>query len=219
MKLSERTITLIKNFSSINQSMLFRKGSMLRTVDKDKTVMAEAEIKECFDRDFAIYDLNKFLGVLSLFNDPEIEHEDSCCVIEDQKQTLRYVYGDPGSFMNPGDKPIVFPSTDIIFDLSATDLKQVQRAGDVLQLPEIVVRGDGKDITIGNCNTKNPTADQFSIRIGETDKRFEAIFKSSRLRMLPGDYKVSLTDKKFSKFEADGLKYYVALEATSTFNK
>ena len=73
MKLSENTISILKNFASINQSILIKSGSKIRTMPKLKTILAQAEVEEVFPKDFAIYDLNQFLNGLSLHQDPELD--------------------------------------------------------------------------------------------------------------------------------------------------
>ena len=71
MKLSDNTLTILKNFAGINNSILVKKGNKLRTISVAKNILAEAEITpEEFPRDFAIYDLNQFLNFLSLDKDP-----------------------------------------------------------------------------------------------------------------------------------------------------
>ena len=54
MKLSDKTLSVLKNFSSINQSILFKEGNKLRTISVMKNILAEATINEEFSRDFGI---------------------------------------------------------------------------------------------------------------------------------------------------------------------
>lgn len=217
MQLSENTITILKNFMGINSSILFRKGSTIRTISPQKTMMARAEVDEHFDRDFGIYDLPRFLAVLSLFEKPEIvlgEHE---VTIRDNKRKLNYVYADSSMFTTPPEKDITFPDTDIKFDLETNDFQKVLRAGLVLQLPEIAVTGDGSQLTLEAIDSRNPTADSFRSTIGDTDLVFRAVFKNENLKVIANDYHVSITPKGLAMLSSPRLTYWIAVEANSAF--
>jgi hypothetical protein len=218
MKFSDQTITVLKNFSSINSSILFREGNILRTISPQKTIMAKAEVDETFEKDFAIFDLPRFLGVLSLFDTPEIVVGDKEATIVDDKRKLVYIYADPSTFATPPVKDVTFPIPDVEFTLRTVDLQKVQRAGNVLQLPEIAVIGNGSTISLKAYDSKNPTADSYSAIIGDTEQNFCAIFKNENLKMLVNDYEVSLSSRGISRFISDKLTYWIAVEATSNFN-
>jgi gp45 sliding clamp, C terminal len=205
MIFSEKTLAVLKNFSSINSSMLFRRGNIVRSISPQKTILAKEQIDENIERDFAIYDLSKFLGVLSLFNAPEIVLGENSATIVANNQKLVYVYADASTFATPPDKELTLPVPEVMFNLKSADLLKVQRAGHVLQLPEIAVAGDGSTIRLKAVD-------------GETDKTFNVVFKSENLKMLPNDYDLSITSKGISKFECGTLVYMVANEASSSFN-
>jgi len=218
MIFSEKTLSVLKNFSTINSSMLFRKGNIVRSISQQKTILAKEQIDENIERDFAIYDLSRFLGVLSLFNAPEIVLGENSATIVADGQKLVYVYADASTFATPPDKELTLPVPEVMFNLKSADLLKVQRAGHVLQLPEVAVAGDGSTIRLKAIDTKNPTADSFSIDVGETDQTFNVVFKSENLKMLPNDYDLSITSKGISRFEYGTLVYMVANEASSSFN-
>ena len=217
MNFSDNTINVLKNFSSINSSMLFRSGNVLRTISPQKTIMAKAEVDESFERDFAIFDLPRFIGVLSLFDKPDVRVGEKEATIAADKKKLVYVYADPSTFATPPSKDVTFPIAEINFTLKAADLQKVQRAGQLLNLPEIAVSGDGSVISLKAYDSKNPTADSYSADIGETEHTFNAIFKNENLKMIQNDYDVSISSKGISRFIAPKITYWIATEATSTF--
>ena len=217
MNFSENTLAVLKNFSSINSGMLFRTGNTVRTISPQKTIMAKAEVDDTFEQDFAIFDLPRFLGVLSLFEKPEIQLGVNSAVIVDDKRKLVYTYADVSTFATPPSKDVTFPVPEITFVLKAADLQKVQRTGNVLQLPEVAVVGNGSTISLKAYDSKNPTADSYSSVIGETDHTFNAIFKNENLKMIPNDYEVSISSRGISRFEAPKITYWVATEATSTY--
>jgi hypothetical protein len=218
MKFSDKTISVLKNFSSINKSMLFRQGNTLRVISPQKNILAKADIDETFDRDFAIYDLPRFLGVLSLFDSPEVVINEKDATIIVDKKKLVYVYADASSFATPPAKDVSLPLAEINMTLTNADLQQVQRAGIVMQLPEIAFVGDGKIISLKAVDMKNPTADSFVVEVGETDQTFNAVFKSENFKLMDATYEVSISSKGISQFAAGGMTYWIATEATSTFN-
>jgi len=217
MNLSDTTLAVLKNFSSINSSILFREGNVVRTISPQKTIMASATIDETFNRDFAIFDLPRFLGVLSLFDKPELVLNNNDVTIVSDKRKLVYTYADASTFVTPPAKDITFPLADISFELKHEDLQKVQRAANVLQLPEIVVSGNGSTISLKAYDSKNPTADSYSSVIGETDINFNAIFKNENLKILPNDYTVDISSRGISRFNSSKVTYFIATEATSTF--
>ena len=218
MKFSDKTVSVLKNFSSINKSMLFRQGNTLRVISPQKNILAKADIDETFDRDFAIYDLPRFLGVLSLFDSPEVVINEKDATIIHDKKKLVYVYADASSFATPPVKDVSLPLAEITMTLTSADLQQVQRAGSVMQLPEIAFVGDGKSISLKAVDMKNPTADSFIVEIGETDQTFNAVFKSENFKLMDATYEVSISSKGISQFATTGMTYWIATEATSTFN-
>ena len=218
MKLSENTLAVLKNFSSINSGILFKSGNVVRTISPQKNIIGKAEIDESFDRDFAIYDLPRFLGVLSLFDAPEIVLAEKQVQITDGKKKLVYLYADASTFATPPDKDLKFPDTKITFTLKADDLAKVQRAGNVLQLPELALVGDGSTIALKAFDSKEPNGDAYNLEgLGETEEKFVAIFKNENLRMIPNDYEVSIASKGITRFVSKRVTYWVAQEQNSTF--
>ena len=213
MKLSERTIQLLKNFSTINQSIMVRPGNQLKTISPLKSVFAQATVSETFEKEFAIYELSRFLGTVSLFTDPEFTFNDSYVTIFSGKQRVNYTYADPSMITAPPSKNVNFPEPEVEFTLTSDQLSTISRAGSVLQMPEIAVVGEDGIISIRAVDSKNSTADVFSLDVGECEKDFKVIFRPENLKIIPAEYKVSLTSVGISRFETDHLTYWIATEA------
>jgi len=223
MKVSERTTNLLKNYASINQSIEFREGNILKTVSPLNTILASVEIEEEFPQTFPIYELNRFLGTLSLFNNPELDFTDNGVNVVDDNHKAIYRYcGSSSMFQTPPDKDITFPDAEVNFKLSQDQFKKTINAANTLGLPEIVVEGDGLEIMFVVSDTGNPSSDRFSTKVGTTDKTFCMIFKTENLnKIMEGTYDVSLSSKRISHFkrEGDSLQYWIALEQNSTFEE
>ena len=220
MKLSESTLSLLKNFSTINQSILFKQGSKLRTISVMKNILAEATINEEFPKDFGIYDLNQYLNGLALHNNPELNFEaDNYVVIKEGRSRSKYFFADPSVIITPPDKSIELPSEDVTFDLSTDQLDKLLKAAAIYQLPDLsVVGGDGV-VKVLVRDKKNDTSNDFSIVVGETDSTFSFNFKVENIKILPGTYTVVVSQKLLSRFtnKNQDLIYYIALEPDSTF--
>ena len=220
MKLSESTLSLLKNFSTINQSILFKQGSKLRTISVMKNILAEATINEEFPKDFGIYDLNQYLNGLALHNNPELNFEaDNYVVIKEGRSRSKYFFADPSVIITPPEKSIDLPSEDVTFDLSTDQLDKLLKAAAIYQLPDLsVVGGDGV-VKVLVRDKKNDTSNDFSIVVGETDSTFSFNFKVENIKILPGTYTVVVSQKLLSRFtnKNQDLIYYIALEPDSTF--
>jgi hypothetical protein len=216
MKLSNETITLLKNYSTINPSVLFKQGNVLATISPQRSIFAKASITEEVPRQFAVAELNKFLGVLSMFKDPELNFSDNHVEICSGSKKVRYTYADVSAIITPPEKELKFPEAEVEFELKADDLNAAVKALSVLSLPELAITGDGENVMIQAISSKNSTADNYSQVVATADKKFRAILKTENLKLLNKDYKVSVA-KNIVKFEADDITYFVAVEANSTF--
>lgn len=219
MKLSPRTMQILKNFASINQSIMFKSGDVLSTISPGKTVLAKAKVAETFERQFAIFDLARFIGVMSLFNEPVIETHEKFCEIKDNNQKVHYTYTDPSMIVTPPDKEVKIDQPDIEFTLTADTFSRIMRAVAVLQTAELAVVGNGTTISLQTFDSKNSTSDTFSIAVGETTHTFEMIFKVDNLKLLSGDYEVKMTRKKFGHFKGNDVEYWITTESNSTFSE
>ena len=220
MKLSDSTLSLLKNFSTINQSILFKQGTRLRTISVMKNILAEATIAEEFPKDFGIYDLNQYLNGLALHNNPELNFEnDGYVVIKEGRSRSKYFFADPSVIITPPEKSIDLPSEDVTFDLSTDQLDKLLKAAAIYQLPDLAVVGGDGVVKVVVRDKKNDTSNDFSITVGETDATFSFNFKVENIKILPGTYSVVVSQKLLSRFtnKNQDLVYYIALEPDSTF--
>jgi hypothetical protein len=221
MKLSDNTLTLLKNFAGINQSILVKQGNKLRTISIAKNILAEAEITEEFPREFAVYDLNQFLNGLSLHQDPDLDFtEDSYITIREGKRRVKYFYADPNVIISPPEKEIKLPSEDVCFQLETGALEKLVKAAGVYQLPDISAIGDAGVIRLVVRDKKNDTSNEYSIVVGETDEQFTFNFKVENIsKIVSGAYNVVVSRKLLSQFTntKHNLSYWIALEPDSTF--
>ena len=220
MKLSDKTLSVLKNFSTINQSILFKQGNKLRTMSVMKNILAEVNIDEELPQDFGIYDLNQFLNGLGLHNNPELDFTNSSyVVIKEGRSRSKYFFADPNVIVTPPEKPITLPSEDASFELSTDQLDKLLKAAAIYQLPDFCVVGDGEKVKLVVRDKKNATSNSYSIEVGATDKTFTFNFKVENIKIIPGSYDVVVSQKLLSRFSAKNydLTYYIALEPDSSY--
>jgi hypothetical protein len=218
MKISESTFDVLKNFSTINPSLAFKKGSKLRTVSPQKNILAEAKISESFPVNFGIYELNKFLGLTTLFDDADFEFEDTSVKIKEGRNVASYTYTDESMINTPPEKNIELPSTEVMFSLPKDSYRKVLTGANQLQLPEVVVRGKDGVISLVATDTKNPTTNEYSIEVGTSPATFQFIFKTENLKLIVDDYDVKISKTGIAEFNGTRVNYWVATEKDSTYD-
>lgn len=218
MKLSKETLAIFTNFAHINTNLLLKAGSKVSSITSQKHVMASTTVAETFPVEFGIYDLNEFLGAMSLFDDPELDFSEKFVTISEGDASIKYFAAAAGVLVAPT-KDITFPAVDVQFTLTAAMLNTIKKTSGVLRSTDLAVIGDGQKIVLQVGDKKNATGNVYSTNAGTTDKTFRANLKIDNLKMLPVDYVVSISSKKISRFQATtgDLVYYVAVEADSTF--
>jgi hypothetical protein len=222
MKLSDKTLVILKNFAGINNSILVKRGDSLRTISLAKNILAEANIKEEFPRDFAIYDLNQFLNGLGLHQDPELDfREDSFLSIREGKRRVKYFFADPQVITAPPEKTLTLPTQDVCFQLDSVTLEKLLKAAAVYQLPDLSAIGEAGVVKLVVRDKKNDTSNEFAIVVGETNSDFIFNFKVENIKIIPGAYNVVISSKLLAQFtnENHNLKYFIALEPDSTFSE
>jgi hypothetical protein len=220
MKLSDKTLTLLKNFSGINQSIMFKEGNSLRTISVMKNILAEATIEEELPKDFGIYDLNQFLNGLSLKKNAELDFvNDSYVVIKEGKSRSKYFFADPNVIVTPPDKSINLPSEDVQFNLNTEVLDTLLKAASIYQVPDLSVIGEAGVVKLVVRDKKNDTSNAYEEIVGETNDVFTFNFKVENIKIIPGSYEVVISSKLLSRFKntAFDVQYYIALEPDSTF--
>ena len=224
MKLNTNTHNILKNFSEINTNILIKPGKELSTISTMRNIFAKASIDESFDTEFGIYDLNEFLAVVSGMNKPELSLQDKHMTIspEGSKSKVKYFYSDPSVIVAPT-KEVNMPEAEVTFSLTEANLEQLKKMAAILKSPDLALIGEkGGDIVLKVCDKKNDTSNNFDIVVGEsatTDYTF--YFKVENMKMIPGDYDVSVSSKSISHFKNKKLpiEYWIALEPDSTINK
>ena len=218
MKLSEATTTVLKNFSDINQNILVKQGNKLNTMSTMKNIIGEAQIEESFEREFGIYDLNEFLGVMSLGKDPDLLFEDESFVkVKSGNSTTKYFFSDP-SILVTTPESFSPPETDCTFRISQEELIAVHKACAVLQLPDVVIRNENGVAVIVATDLKNTTSHEHRIELNSIDFDANFHFKIDNLKMISGGYDMSVaSDKNVSRWthQTKQIEYWIALEATS----
>jgi len=220
VNLSARTMQILKNFSLVNDSMMFRKGNKLVSMSPMKEMMAHATIQETIPRDFGIFNLNKLLGTISLFDNPDLEFESKFVRIRDGKQSANFFYTDESMIEQPNNKQIVLPDPVINFELTSQVYSTVQKALHVLQLPNIAFIGDGSTIKVAAVEEQKKSASNiFHVEVGETQHEFRAIIKSELMKLLPENYNVTISSKGLASFKGSDIQYWVAVDGkNSSFN-
>jgi len=222
MKLSDSTLSLLKNFSTINQSIFFKQGTKLRTISVMKNILAEATIGEELPKDFGIYDLGQFLNGMGLHQSPELDFaNESYVLIKEGRSRSKYFFADANVIITPPEKPITLPSEDVTFDLTTEQLDKLLKAAAIYQLPDLSVIGEDGEVNILVRDKKNDTSNNFAVTVGETDTTFSFNFKVENIKILPGTYAVVVSQKLLSRFTSKNhdLTYYIALEPDSTFGE
>ena len=218
MKLTNETISVLKNFSTINANLMVKAGSSISTMSAMKNIVAKAEVTEEFLSDFAIYDLNEFLSALSLFGKPDLEFDKDFVTITEEGTSDRLVYwfSDPSVVTTPAKDPSLH-SPELVFNLSSETLDRITKAGAVVGVPDMSLSGGKLAVT----DKKNSTANVFetSLDVGDVDAEYKFWFKVENLKLIPGAYDVEVSSKKISHFTNTklGVQYWIALEPESSF--
>ena len=223
MELSEKTLKILQNFTTINQSLAFKEGRKLRTISVMKNVLAEAEIEEYIPKDFAIYDLPQFLNTLALYRDPDIDvstNPNFAHIKAGTSQRSKYFFSDPSVIVAPPEKEMVLPSKDVTFNLGEEQLAKALKSASILQLPDLSVVGGEGAIKVVVSDRKNDTSNEFALVVGQTDKEFSFNFKIENIKLIPGSYSVAISSKNLARFYNTNYKltYFIALEPDSVYS-
>jgi len=221
MKISDSTISILRNFSDINANILFKPGKTLNTVSTMKNIMAKAEVEDNFETEFGVYDLPEFLRAIDSFKQPVLKFNGSANLkIQDEKTSLsaRYAFADKSTLVTPT-KEIKMPDQTVTFTLKNEDYESVKKLYTNLSLPDIAFKGEGGKIKLVALDKKNSNSNESSITVGETDIEFTAYIKAENMKIIPGEYDVALSKAKIAHFINKKVKvqYWIALEADSTF--
>ena len=220
MKISNDTRNIFKNFSTINQGIKVSSGNTLQTISNMKNILAVATVTEQFPQGFSVYNLPEFLGATSLFEDPEFQFNDSAMTIADDNSSMSYFYASEGMVTSP-EKMITMPESEVNFDMSSTLLSDLQKASSVLGVNDLVLESTGGNVQFTVKDKKNSTTNTFSRMVKEGDgASFSMNFKIENLKVLAGNYNVSVSSKGISNWKNKDveLEYFIALEPDSTYS-
>tara|TARA_B100001123_G_scaffold434744_1_gene561848 strand:+ start:858 stop:1523 length:666 start_codon:yes stop_codon:yes gene_type:complete len=221
MNLSTSTVAILKNFAEIDKNILVKPGKQLKTISTLKNILAEADIDNKFEQEFAIYDLPEFLRAVELFTKSDIQFNGSSNLTiknANSRQSVKYFFADKSVIVAPT-KGITMPDKYVTFTLKRSQFDDLQKGIVTLNLPDIAVKGDGKTITMVATDKKNKSSNDYSAVVGETDKKFVAYFKAENLKVIPDDYDIALSEKMISHFinKNKPVQYWIALEPDSEF--
>ena len=216
MKLSNDTLTILKNFAGINSGIEFKAGTTLATISPGKTVLAKATLKDSFPEDFCVYDLPQFLSVHSLNKDPEIEFDDANIIFKSGKSKIKYRKTAKEMIVTPPDKVLTLPSVDVSFKLTEELFASIMKSASVLQSPHIAVESHNNKIYLTCFDAKDDSAHTNSIEVGDdATANFRMVFLTENLKMIPGSYDVEISSKGLASFKntIQEVDYWIAIEA------
>jgi hypothetical protein len=215
MKLSNQDINVIRNFSSINNGLKFVKGNVIRTMSTNKTILAKAKLSTDIEKTFAIYDVNRFLGVISLFDNPAYNFGENSVVVSSDGKKVSYTYADPSLIVSPPEKDIDLGTNIIEINLTGPQLNNALKACGVLGLDQIALVGEGGKIYVRATNVKNPSSDNYDIEVGTTNEEFMAVFLVENMKLIITDYKIILSRKGIAHFKSNDVEYWIPAESSS----
>ena len=223
MKLSSHTTSVLKNFSTINQNLVIKQGNEITTMSAMKNIVARAEVEETFPQEVAIYDLNEFLGALSLFTNPILDFKENFVIITEENNPstkMKYFYSDPSVVTSPS-KMITMPSNEVKFTISSDDLSKLKRAAAAIGAPDMVLEKNGSGSSITVKDKKNDTANNYSLNVDtSSDGEFNFFFKVENLKLIDGTYDVEVSSKNISHYKNKNsdIEYWIALEPESSYS-
>mgnify|MGYP003123639137 FL=1 len=224
MKMSKDTLSVLKNFSQINSNLLVKPGNRITTVSPAKNIVCEANVSEHFNVQFGIFDLSKFLGTVSLFEDAEfVFGEKSMQIHSDSGAKISYYYSEP-RLLTTLDREVNMPEPVVSFVIKEHMFENIKRSAAVLQLSDLCIQSnDEGKIELVVLEKKTPTTNSYVVEVGDNDTgaSFSFYLKIDNLKLLSGDYKVDICESTVSRFSHNSMDvvYYIALEHDSTYTK
>lgn len=215
MRLSKETFNLLKNFAEINSNLLIKPGNRIKTMSAGRNIYAEATVQEEFDTEIGIWDLNKFLGVVSMFANPDLEFNEKYVDISNGRSSVRYYYSEASLLTTPP-RELKMPDVSVTFDLDESNLNEILKASRILQVSDVKIVGSDGELKITVDDNSNSTSNSFSVVIDEnyTGSDYEGTINVAEIKFLPGSYKVELSNSIISRFTHDTqpISYYIAIK-------
>ena len=223
MQITRNTIEVLKNFSEINSSILVDEGSTIKTISPMKNILATAEVEDSFPQKFAIYDLPEFLNLASseVFEGADFGFGENSITVTNGGAKSKYFYADESTIVTPT-KVLTMPDAEIKFDLTGEDFTTVRNMASVLAKPDLAVKCNGTGIVLSVLDKKDVTTNDFELQVGDgNDIEYQMYFKAENLKLLKGDYEVSISSKGISHFKNKSVdvQYWIALEPDSVYDE
>jgi len=223
MKISKNTMDVLKNFSEINQSIVIKEGNEIKTISALKNILSKAIVEENFPKDFAIYDLPTFIGYQSTMSEPEFDFKDDCMVMTEERGKGKYFYAEPSLVVTPPEKDIDMPESDIKFELKEDDFENIMKKANILKLADVCLKGctNSNSMYLYTTNKSNDTSNDYSVKVGDgVTKKFDVVFKRENLKIIPGDYDVTVSSGiSHFKNKSSNIEYWIAMEANSDYGE
>jgi len=216
MKLHDETVSVLKNFAAINKNILIRPGNVIRTVSPSKTVMGKAVVQDEFPTDVCLYELNRFLNTLGLFNNPDIEFKDTHLTIQSGPSSIRYSYANPELLVVAKDKDLEVSDYFDTIHLTSEVLMALDRARKTLALEEVSIESDGENLYVKAIDASGTTDDEFALQLGKADRKFKAVIKSENLELMPSSYDVSISSRGITYWKGSNVEYWIVLVANKS---
>lgn len=225
MELNDTTINILKNYATINPNIVINEGNQLKTISTARNVLSTSEVNVEFPQTFGIYDLNEFLNVLSLVDEPRLRFEKDFVVVGDAtgRSSVKYFFSDPEMLTSPANS-INMPEPEVKFTLDSDTLKKVKRAAAALGHDEISITPVTGAIRLSVIDSKDATSNNYSIDVEGSfpdDINFQFILNVGNLKVVNEDFEVGISSKLISKFTSkqSTTEYYIALEKSSTYGE
>lgn len=218
MQFDTKTIAILRNFSSINPSVIFKPGNVISTISPSRSILAKATIPVEIESEFAIYDLSQFLGALSMFDTPDLTVTDTAMQIRKGGEKINYRFASPSLILSPPEKEVNIPAPEITFDLKEEVLTRTLRALSVIGCPELAVTGEDGIIYLEAINIKNDAASTYRVEVGTTTAKFRQVFLAENIKLIPCDYRVNISSRGIANFAGADVQYWISTEPSSTYS-
>lgn len=221
MKISTQTLQVLKNFATINPNLLVKAGNVLSTISTNKNILAKVTVPETFPATFAIYDMQQFLGVISIFDDPDFEFGENSVTISSGSKSIEYMYASQEMVVSPSEeviKKVAVDNPEVTLNMTAQNLNEVIKAASILQLDKLSIVSEGGATNIVVADPKNPSSNKFSVTVeGSATSDLTMVYAAENLKVIQGDYTVKLSSNGVGSFKNDklDLEYFIAADSKS----
>ena len=191
MILSQNTVEMLKNYSSINSNLVFTQGNTISTISEARNILAKMKINE------------------------------SHATISDSvgRTSIKYWFTDVEMLTSPTDTMInkakEINDFEVSFTMDQDTMNKIKRAANTLGHTHMSVTADDGALAFTVFDPESTTSNTFTIQLAG---RYETE-DFQNMKILPGDYDVGLSSKLMSKWshKDKNVNYWIALEKSSTY--